>query len=136
MAPETFSASSQVSCSRSIEGDFAFAHQAPEIAVGRDIVEPVVVDADVRNVGGHHLDGLAPAQVQEPLVAGGVELQEGGAELEPLRPFGPAARGVSALDSEDGGAMGGIPGLFNGQDFAGREVEEPAQLGQECLGVR
>ena len=34
-------------------GDDAFAHEAEEVTVGADVVEAVVVDADVGDVGGH-----------------------------------------------------------------------------------
>ena len=78
-------------------GDAALVHQPPQVAVGADVVEAVVVDADVRQVRGHHGDGPLAAEPQEALVAGRVELQQGRAELEALRPLGPALGRVAAL---------------------------------------
>src|SRR5688500_12767467 len=81
-------------------GEPAFVHEAEKAAVGADVVEAVVVDAGMGDVRRHQLDGAAAARVERGGVAGGVELQNGGAELETLRPLRPAARGVAAVDGE------------------------------------
>ena len=78
----------------------AFVHQPPEIAVRADVVEAVVVDADVRQMRGHHGDGPLAAELQIPLVVRGVELQQHRAVLKALRPLGPAAGRVAAVDRE------------------------------------
>ena len=51
----------------------------------------MIVHADMRNVRGHVLDGLAPPDFQEALVAGRVILEQRRAKLEALRPLRPAA---------------------------------------------
>jgi hypothetical protein len=106
-----------------VEGDFALQHQAAEVAVGGDIVEAVVVHAGVRDVRGHELHGLLAPELEETLVAGRVVLEERHAELEALRPLGPAARGVSALHGEDGRALGRVPGLVDRVDLLTGECE-------------
>ena len=114
--------------------DPALACQPPQPAVGADVVETVVVDADVRQVRRHPLDGARPAQLQEFGVAGGVELQDGRAELKSLGPFGPAARLVAALDREHGRAGVGRPGCFERADLARRQLEHAIDLGQQVAG--
>ena len=37
-------------------GDTTFVHHPPNISVGTDIVEPVIVDTGMREVGCHHVD--------------------------------------------------------------------------------
>ena len=75
-------------------GDAPFGHQAKQVAVGADIVEAVVVNAGVGEVRRHERDGSIAADFEELALAGGVELENGRAELEALRPLGPAAAGV------------------------------------------
>jgi hypothetical protein len=48
-----------------VVGDEALAHEAEEIAVGADVVEAVVVDADVGDVRRHEVDRVAAADVEE-----------------------------------------------------------------------
>jgi hypothetical protein len=117
-----------------IEGDKAGGHETQEVAVGADVVEAVVVDADVGDVGGHEVDGVAAGDVEEGFVAGEFELVGGGAELEALGPFGPAAGGVGALDGEDGGAEGGIPAVLEAVDFGAGEGGELVDGGEEGGG--
>ena len=112
-------------------GGGAFEDEAAEIAVGGDVVEAVIVHADVGDVRGHMAQGLFAAKGEEALVAGGVVLEERHAELEALGPLGPAARGVFALHGEDGGAFGGVPSFVEGGDFLGREVEDAVNGGEE-----
>jgi hypothetical protein len=81
-------------------GDTALVHQPPEVAVRADIVEPVVVNADVREVRRHHSQRALAAKLEKLLVAGGVELQKRGSELEPLRPLRPALRRVPTFHRE------------------------------------
>jgi hypothetical protein len=107
-----------------VVGNTAFAEESEEVAVGGDIVEAVVVDADVRDMRGHALDGVAASEFEELIVAGGVELQDGGAELEALGPLGPAAGGVAAGDGEDGRAVGRVPRGIEAEDLLGGELEQ------------
>jgi len=67
----------------------------------------MVVHADVRDVRGHALDGVAGAALREGLVAGGVELQQVGPIQEALGPFGPAARRVFARAVNTGAPLAG-----------------------------
>ena len=46
-----------------LEGNPALEHQAAQIAVGGNIVEPVVVNARVRDMGGHVLHGLGATKL-------------------------------------------------------------------------
>lgn len=108
--------------------------EAEEVAVGGDVVEAVVVDAGVADVAGHALEGVGAADVEEVLVAGGFELEELAAVLEALGPFGPAAGGVASVAGDDGGALGGIPGLVEAADFGPGEGEEVFEGGGEGLG--
>src|SRR6185369_18067878 len=64
--------------------DPTFAGQAPQRAVGADVVEPVIVDADVREVRRHPIQRPGAAEIEEFALAGRVELQQRRAELEPL----------------------------------------------------
>jgi hypothetical protein len=93
----------------------------------------VVVHADVRDVRRHVFEGLFAAELQEGLVAGGVELEERHAELEALGPLGPAARRVFAGDGEDRGALGGVPGRVDGADLLAGEFEHAGGLLLELL---
>ena len=111
--------------------DASLGHQAEQVAVGADVVEAVIVNADVADVRRHHVDRSLAPDLQEFGVAGGIELQDGGAELEALRPLGPAAAGVLAADSEDGRTVGRGPGLFDGADFGGGQFEHPADFRRE-----
>src|SRR6188508_2243604 len=80
----------------------SLARQAPEVAVGADVVEAVVVHADVREVRSHAFQRAAAPQFEEGTIVCRVKLQYGRAELEPLRPLGPAAGHVLAVDGEHG----------------------------------
>ena len=82
--------------------DAALAHEPQQGAVGADVVEAVVVHADVADVRGHEPLGLPPAEVQEAPLAGGVELQQGRADLEALGPLRPAPGRVPPVDGEHG----------------------------------
>src|SRR5690349_9356387 len=87
----------------------------------------------MRDVRRHHRDRTAAADLQECALAGGVELQNGGAELESLRPLGPSAARVPAVHRADGRALGRIPRRLDGRNLAGREFEQAAQFRLERL---
>ncbi len=106
----------------------SFAGEAPQRAVGADVVEPVIVDADVRQVRRHAVERAGAAEFEEGAVAGGVELQDGGSELESLRPLGPAAGAVASLDREYGRAVFRAPALFERVDLRGRQREHAFNL--------
>jgi len=85
----------------------------------------------------HQLDCACAADIEKLANARGIELQDGRAELEPLRPFRPAAAGVAAVDGEDGRTLRRLPGLFERVNFLRRKIEQPAQLArQRGAGVR
>ena len=111
-----------------IAGDPALEDQAAEVAVGGDVVEPVVVHADVGDVRRHVAEGLRAAELQHRLVAGGVEVKECHPELEALRPLRPAPRGVAPLPGEDGRAPRRIPGGVDRADLGPCELEHAGGL--------
>lgn len=82
--------------------DAAFEHEAAEVSVGGEVVEAVVVDADVGDVGGHVADGVVASAFEAFLVVGCIEVEDGDAVAEAFGPLGPAAGGVFAGDGEDG----------------------------------
>jgi len=116
-------------------GALAFPDQAPQVSVSAHVVKPVVVHPEMRKVRRHDLQRVFAAVSKEPRLARGVELQQGGAKLEPLRPLRPGARGVAALDRNDGGALGWLPGLRERMDLRRGEFEqvfEPRPKAFEC----
>ncbi len=111
--------------------DPAFARETPERAVGADVVESVVVHADMRQMRRHALDRPRAAEIEERAVAGGVELQQRGAELEALRPLGPAPGAVDAVHREHRRAVGRIPSRFERQDLRRRPFEDAPGFRQQ-----
>ncbi len=99
----------------------ALENQPSQRAPGADVVEAVVVDAHVRQVRGHVREGALAAQLEERALVRRVELQQGRAELEALRPVGPATRRVAAAQREDRRAVGRVPGLLEREDLPGGE---------------
>ncbi len=59
-----------------VERDFALAHQSPKISVGRNIIETMIVHADVRHMRRHHSDGIFTAKLQKLAIACCIELQQ------------------------------------------------------------
>src|SRR5689334_21802233 len=100
-----------------VERNFAFAHQSPEVSVRRNIVEPMIVHAKVRNVRGHQLYRVFSAKLQKLAFASRIELQQRRSELKPLCPFSPPARGVFAFNSEYRCSLAWIPRILKAQDF-------------------
>jgi hypothetical protein len=124
-----------------IEGDLPFrrveapfAREPPQVPVGADVVEAVVVDAGVGQVAAHALDRPRAAELEKVAVAGGVELQQRRAEGEALRPLRPAARTISAADREHRRAIGRIPGSLDRSDLLRRQLEQVIDRAQEILG--
>jgi len=95
----------------------------------------VIVHADVRDVRRHELHGLLAAELQRGEIAGRIEVQEREAKLKPLRPLGPAARGVAALDGEDRRAVGGIPSGVECADFLAGKFENAVGFWRSFCGV-
>ncbi len=113
--------------------DAALAHQAQQVAVGRDVVEPVVVHADVRDMRRHVPPRALAPDVEEPLVTRGIELKNCRAKLKALRPLRPATRGVFALHREDRRAVLGLPRLLDDEDFLRRKPEKAGDFREELL---
>jgi hypothetical protein len=104
--------------------DLSFAHEPSEVAEGRQIIEPVIMHSYMRDVRGHVLAGAVATELQQRLVAGHVEGQDGAAVHEPLSPFRPSPSGVLAFDGEDRRAAGYIPGAVDIAHFASGQIEQ------------
>src|SRR5271165_532956 len=102
----------------------AFVHEAQQVAVSADVVEAVIVHADVADVTRHERDGGLAGELKEFGFARGVVSERGGAELKALGPLGPAAAGIPSADGEYGRAGGGSGGTGDGSDLRLRGVEE------------
>ena len=103
-----------------VVGDFFFEHEAAEIAVGGDDVEAVIVNAEMGEMRGHLIGDGAAGEVEEATIAGGVEDEQCGAELEAVGPMGPGAGGVLSGGGEAARALasrggGEIHDLAHGQ---------------------
>src|SRR4029453_4433337 len=108
-----------------------FTREAPEIAVGADVVEAVIVDADVREVRRHPVDGARSPELEEFRLAGRVELQQRRPELKALRPLGPPARAIAPVGGEHRRAVFGPPGLFDRANLVRGQLEKPRDLRQQ-----
>ncbi len=95
--------------------------EAEKVPVGGDIVETVIVHAEVGNMWGHGLYGLAAADLEELLVTRGVELQDGRAVDETLRPFRPSASDVFSIHRKDGRALGLVIIVLERKNFFRRD---------------
>ena len=113
--------------------DASFEHEASEVAVGRQVIEPVVMDTGMGQVMGHMVEGPLAAQFQQRLIAGGVEEEEGFSEEEALGPFGPSPRGIASVHGEDGRPAVAIPMLNEVGDLGCGKLEEPVELRGEFL---
>ena len=116
-----------------VKRDCSLVHHAKQVAIGGNVVETVVVHADVRDVRGHAFDRVAPAEFQKPLLAGRVELQQRRSKLKALRPFRPPPRGVFAFHGKNRRAVLRFPAFFDAQDFLSGKLEKPLDLGNELL---
>jgi hypothetical protein len=114
--------------------DPAFVGESEQCSVGGDVVEAVVVDPNVRNVGRHALDRPATAHLQESAIPRGIKLEKRRAVLEALGPFGPAAGRVTALDGEHRSSLGGTPGFLEVQNLFGGQLEDPFEGRGETSG--
>src|SRR5215510_9171297 len=85
----------------------------------------MIMHTHVRHVGCHALEGSPPAEVENPSVTRRVELENRGAELEPLGPFRPTARNITPTDGENGTAIRRAPGLLELKNLGSREFEHP-----------
>ncbi|SPE59382.1 hypothetical protein SBV1_3160016 [Verrucomicrobia bacterium] len=95
--------------------------QPQQVAIGADIVEPVVMHAKVAEVRGHPFHRGGSPTLEKGAVAGGIELQEARTVLEALGPFGPSARRVFPSHRKDRRTASRGPAGFQAIDFAGRK---------------
>ncbi len=84
--------------------------------------------------GAITLDGPLAAKLEVSLVIRGVEVQQHRAVLEALRPLGPAAGGVAAVDGEHGRGGAGRAADLDRLDALGRPRPEPLELRQQVGG--
>ena len=68
---------------------------------------------------------------QEIVLTGGIELQNGRAELEVLRPLRPALGNVLAVPSEDGCSLPGAAVVLDGPNLLRRTLPETIKLAGE-----
>src|SRR5262245_39961692 len=100
------------------------ARQSPEIAVGADVVEPVIVDARMRQVQRHALERARSPELEELAAAGRVVLENRRSELEALRPLRPAPCAVASVNRENRRAVGRIPPALDRVDLLRRSLEQ------------
>ena len=82
------------------------------------------MDSDVRDVRGHEAERPVATDAEHLLVTRRIELQDRRAVLKALRPLGPSAGGVLALDGEDRGAVGVLPVLLEVGDLRRGGLED------------
>src|SRR5579872_5640710 len=112
----------------------ALIHQPQQIPICADIVESDLVYASMRDVRRHGCHRALASSFQELCLAGRVELQNGRAELEALRPFGPAAACVLSADREHGRALRWLPGSIERPDFHGGGFKQALYFSFQVLG--
>ena len=117
-------------------GNTAFQHQTPQIAVCADIVEPMVVDSDVRHVRSHLPHGLAATDFEKPLIIGAVKLEQCRADLKPLSPFRPTLRRVFPANRQHGRTLVGPHGSFDREDLVGRQFPHVSDVVGERLRLQ
>ncbi len=105
--------------------------QPPQVSVGADVVEPVIVHAHVREVRRHALDRARSTEFEECSIAGGVELQQRRSELKALRPLGPASCLIAPSNREHRRAVLRTPGVLDRADLRRREIEQPIDPGHQ-----
>jgi len=88
----------------------------------------VVVNAGVGEVRRHERDGSIAADIEELAFAGGVELENGRAELEALRPLGPAAGGVLPPTVKTGAPRAGSQDFSMERILAAESSNRPPQF--------
>jgi len=107
-----------------IVGDALFAHQAAQVAIGREIMEAVIMHADMGDVRGHIGDRVFAPKFQQGTIPGAVKSQNRAAILETLGPFGPTAAGIAAIDGEHRRTLARIPAAFDQLGFIGTQGED------------
>ena len=98
-------------------GKTALEHQSAEVSIGREVVETMVVDTDVRDMRGHAANGVVAAAREAFLIACGIKMKDRNAVAEAFGPFGPAACRVFSGNGEDGRALAFIVFAVDRRDF-------------------
>src|SRR5262245_35843474 len=60
----------------SLDLDFSLSRKSPQVSVSGNIIESVIMNTGMGNVGGHVIEGLTPAEVEKTSFAKGIELQK------------------------------------------------------------
>src|SRR5690349_1207998 len=109
-------------------GYAAFVDKPQQVSVGADVIEAMIVNADVREMGSHHAERSLTAKFEKTVIAGRIKLQERRAVLKSLRPLGPAFGCVASINREHGRRRTGWAALFNPLDALRRTRPESLQL--------
>ena len=110
-----------------IFGETAFEHQAAEVSIGREVVETMVVDADVRDMRGHAANGVIATAGEAFLIARGIKVKDRNAVAEAFGPFSPAACRVFSGNGKDGRSLAFIVFAVDRCDFRFGEREEAVE---------
>ncbi len=113
--------------------DAPLRHQAQQVAVGGDLIEAVVVDAEMGDVRRHVAPRAGHPQCEEALLAGRIELQDRRAEFEPLSPVRPAPRLIAAGDRVHRRPGRPVEAGIDRQDLAARQLPHALDRRHEVL---
>src|SRR5436309_533021 len=93
----------------------------------------MVVNSDMRHMRSHGADRAVPPHVEKCAITGRIELQYGGSELEPLRPFRPPATYIASFHRVDRSAILRLPRPIEFVDLRSRSLK---QAPDACCKVR
>jgi hypothetical protein len=94
------------------------------------------MDADVGDVRGHAFAVRRRPNSRKARFPGGIELEQGRAELKSLGPFGPTAGRVAAAHGEDRGALIGAPVFSRFKIFPAESSNSRSRRGKSFRAVR
>ena len=114
--------------------DAAFAGQPPQGPVGADVVEAVIVHADVREVRRHPAEGARPSQLEERAIAGRIKLQERRAVDEAFASIRSTRARCIVPSTVKTGAPLDDPRAIERQDLRGRQFEHPVDCRKQIAG--
>ena len=99
-----------------------------------DVVETVVMHADVREMRRHHRNGSLAPKLKKMLVARRIELQEGRAVLKTLCPLGPPFARVTPVHGENRRRQSRRATRIHGVDALSRALPKPREPRQKIDG--